>query len=50
MKGDDMKAELTPEWVIEFGKMFEDEIISGLSLEQRLAGLKPEGYSGRVQT
>ncbi|MCP4352484.1 MAG: hypothetical protein GY795_44060 [Desulfobacterales bacterium] len=47
MKGDYMKEELTPEKVIEIGKMFEDEIISvydkekllkRFTLEERLEG------------
>ncbi|MCP4352486.1 MAG: hypothetical protein GY795_44070 [Desulfobacterales bacterium] len=51
IKGDYMKEELTPEKVIEIGKMFEDEIISvydkekllkRFTLEERLEGLKPE--------
>ncbi len=37
IKGDDMKAELTSEKVVEFGKMFEDAVISGMSPKEILS-------------
>ncbi len=42
MGGDDMKYELTPEQVMEIGKMWGDIYLSAIPVEKRLAGLKPE--------
>ncbi len=41
-KGDDMDIELTPEKLVELGKMLEGTLIPRLPLEEILAGFKPE--------
>jgi hypothetical protein len=40
--GDDMAVELTSEEITEIGKMWGEVFLSSLSVEERLAGLKPE--------
>ncbi|MCP4109525.1 MAG: hypothetical protein GY749_29060 [Desulfobacteraceae bacterium] len=42
LKGDDMDIELTPEKLVELGKMLEGALIPSLSVEERLAGLETE--------
>ncbi len=49
LKGEDMKIELTPEQVIEMGKMWGDVHLSLLPVEQRLAGLTPHEVLSRFK-
>ncbi len=48
IKGDDMKAELTSEKVVEFGKMFEDAVISGMSPKEILSKCDKEKFEDAV--
>ncbi len=50
-KGDVMKPnEITPETIMEMGKMWGDLILSSLPLEERLKGLKPEEMLSQYKT
>ncbi len=50
-KGDVMKPnEITPETIMEMGKMWGDLILSSLPLEERLKGLKPEEVLSQYKT